>query len=304
MAERPIYCHIVDVVRKFDPTITETEVDINDFITNEDRAQLRARIDAVCADFEDETGMAMRRGRFGAPNAPETYEHQDVANRRPSKPLWATLTYRPVLPFDSAENDTLEIRTGKDSWEDVTDSAGDEFVLDNRTGRLKLYRTLLNRIHWDAPDDRFLRATYRYGALGGSQYAGGQTTLDGDIADSDTSISVANAARLPDRGVVLIANDEYARITSVDHSTNTLTVTRGLRATSAAAQSDGDAVHFCPENVRDAIAGQAARELVLYDDWVNRIVETEEGLQPSDKLDAWEDAYESLLSKHSEVRRL
>lgn len=304
MAERPIYCHPTTVLRKFDPSLTESDLSTDDYIGNDDLEQVRARIDAVCADFEDETGHAYRRGRMGAPGATETYEYQDVSNRRPSAPLWASLDYRPVLPFDSASNDSLEIRTGKDSWDDVTDDLGDEFTLDNRSGRLKLYRWIINRIFWDAPDDRFLRVSYRYGALGGSQFEGGQTTLDGSIDSDDTSVSVANAARLPDRGVVLIANDEYARITSVDYSANTLTLTRGVHVTDAASHDDGDVVHFCPENLRDAIAAEAARELVLYDDVVDRLIDTGDGPSPQDKLDDWQAAYERQLAKQSEVRKL
>lgn len=305
MAERPIYCHPVDVLRKFDPTLTESDLSNNDFIGNEDLAQVRARIDSVCSDFEDQTGHAFRRNRMGSPGATETYESQQVINTRPTAPLWASLDWRPVLPFDSASNDTLEIRTGKDSWDDVTDSAGSEFTLDHRTGRLKLYRILINRIFWGADDDRFLRATYRYGALGGDQTEGGQTTLDGGIADSDTSVDVANAARLPNRGIVLIANDEYARITDVDYSTDTLTLSRGERVTSKASHSDGDVVHFCPENVRDSVAAEAARELLLYDDWTDQLVDTGNGApQPQQKLDDWESTWEQALGKHTEVRRL
>lgn len=305
MAERAQYCHVVDVLRKFNPQLTESAVDSNDYIGNNDREQIRARIDAVSSKLEQQTGVAFRLTREGSPGAPETYEHQEV-DGEPAPPMRVSLDHRMVLPFDSTENDTVEIRTGKNNWQDITDEAGDEFVLRNRVGALEIYRFLINRIYWDARDNRYLRATYRHGALGGSQQHGGQTTLDGSIGgtDSDTSVTVTNASRLPNRGVLLIGNNEYVRLTDVDYSTDTLTVTRGERSTSINSHSDGATVHYCPESIRDGVAAKTARELLRYDDWVDELTEAGGGLGASDKMEAWQDSWENLLANESDVRRL
>lgn len=305
MPERALYAHPVDVLRKFNPQLTQNSLDQNDYIGNNDEQQIRARIDSVSNQLEAETGVAFRLQRTGSPGAPETYEHQEV-DGEPAPPMRVTLDHRNVLPIDSNQDDTIEVRTGKNDWKDITDQADDEFVLKHHEGVLEVYRFLIQRIYWDAADNRYLRATYRYGALGGSQDIGGQTTLDGSLggSDSDTSVSVTNAARLPNRGVLLLGNDEYVRLTDVNYDTNTLTVERGVRATSAASHEDGDLVYYCPEYVRDAVAAKTARELLRYDDWVDELVEAGQGLGASDKMDAWQDSWERALRNESTVRRL
>lgn len=304
MSERAHYCHVVDVLRKFNPTITETNIDNDSIVGNEDRAQIRARIDGVGSDLERKTGVAWRRNRKGSPGTPSTYEYQDVDGRRNTTPLRTSLDHRPVLPFDSAEGDTLEIRTGRDSWTDVTDEAGDEFILDYADGTLKLYRILIDRIRWDVPDDRYLRATYRYGVLGGDQQQGGQTTLDGSVSPGDTTISVSDAARLPSRGILLINNSEYVRLTDVDHSADSLTVTRGERATSDESHSDGDVVHYAPEDIREAVAGRVAAELVRNDDVVDALPTPDDNVSYSDKTDALESEWQETLGQYADVKLL
>lgn len=305
MSERALYCHPVDVLRKFDPTLTESDLDNNNYIGNEDRAQVRARIDAVGNTLEDETGMAWRLTRVGANGNPETYEHQDVEGRRVTTPLRATLDHRHVLPLDSNSNDKLEVRTGRDSWSDVTSDAGSEFKLDHDDGTLKLYRILIKRIHWEVPDDRYVRITYRYGALGGDRERGGQTTLDGSVASGDTSIDVSNAARLPANGLLLINNSEYVRLTDIDYSADTITVSRGERATSDQSHSGGDIVHYCPEGIRDAVAAKTAIELWSYEDWTQRLSnENDAGRDVESKISDWQSAWERTLGNNADVRLL
>lgn len=306
MTERALYALPVDVVRHFKGNATQSDIDSNNIIGSGDRAKIRAHLDEAANEFEDITGKAYRLGRMGAPGATETYESADVINVRTNPPLWATLTRRPVLPFDSNSNDTLEVRTGKDSWTDVTDQRGNEFTIENRTGRIKIYRRLFEWIYWDARDDRYLRATYRYGALGGDQHEGGETTLDGSITNSDTSISVSNAARLPSNGIVSFGNSEYVRVTSVDYSTDTLTVSRGERATSAESHNDGDVVHYAPEGIRKAIAAKAAMELQQQQDWIaDKLVDPDEQVvDGTERLDRWESTWESALANNSDVKRL
>lgn len=304
MAELALYCLPVDVIRKFNPQLTQNSLDQNDYIGNNDRQQIRARIDSICSSYENQTGRVFRRRRIGAKGNTATYEHQNVQGEQGFPPMRASLRYDQVLPFDSNEDDVLEVRTGKNDWDDITDEAGDEFVLNHRDGTLELYRWLIDLIYWDARDQRYLRTSYRCGALGGNPDLGGETTLDGSITDSDTSINVVDATGLPARGVLLLGNGEYARLTNTDRSTDTLTVERGIRSSSAEAHDDGDLVHYCPEYIRDGVAAKVAIELLNYDDWVDELTEAGGGRGASDKIDTWESEWQVILERESGVKLL
>lgn len=302
------YCTDIDVVRKFNPQLGEAALDANDYIGNEDREQIRARIDAVSDEFDESTGRAMREVRVGSPGAPRTYEYYDAQRQRHRFPLLVDLDHQDIVPIDPDAGDTLEVRDGRDSWDDITSEEGDEWFLNYEDGELKIFELLVNRIYFEAQDERYLRATYRHGALGGGRRRGGQTALDGQVDDSGTSLTVTDSARLPaDGGVMLVgtgAGAEYVRVTDVDTSMDTLTVTRGIRATSKTSHASGTPVHYCPLEVRDAVAAKTARELLRYDDWVDELVEAGSGLGASDKMDAWEQAWTDACAKHSVVHRM
>lgn len=297
---RPPYALPEDVLRLFDAQesldqLTTAEIDL-----------IRDAVDDVSSHFEIETGHAFRLTRVGTPNTPSNWEYQDIQGRHNRPPVRILLDHRYVLPFDSAEDDAVEYRSGRDEWTDITDETGDEYTQFYEEGKLKVWRWLINRIVWDVPDDRYLRLSYRYGALGGRQDQGGQTTLDGDIDDSTTSVSVANAGRLFDGGTVKIYGDdvEYVDIESVDYSTDTLTVSRGERSTSAATHSDGDVVHYVPPGVIMAMAGKAAEEGQLYEMFTDRLVDTGDGVGASDRIEKWSNRYDRLLAKYSGVKKL
>lgn len=298
------YVHVVDPLRKFNPSLTETNLQADEYLGNADIDQVQALIDDASSAFDGRTQNPMRLARTGSPGAPETYEMHDVRGQGWKRPLTVDLDHQNVLPFEAAEGDALELRTGRDSWEDVTAAAGDEFALEPEKGELTLYRWLINRVHWEHPGQRFLRTTYRHGALGGSRGRGGETTLSASATDSETTLSVTNAARLPGSGVVLVGDSEYVRVTGVDYDTDELTVTRGVRATTASSHSDGATVHFCPESVRDAIAGKVAADLVRFDDWTASIVDGDGGVSPERKLDDWVSTFDTVCARHARVRMI
>lgn len=69
----------------------------------------------------------------------------------------------------------------------------------------------------------------------------GQSTLDGSINDSVTSLDVVSASAFPSDGNFrIIIGSEILLVTAV--STNTFTVVRGQEGTAAASHTDGDAV--------------------------------------------------------------
>lgn len=302
----PLYAHVVDVLRKFSPTLTEQELDNNEYIGVNDREKVRARLDEVCDEFETETGRAFRERRVGAPGAPKTYDEQDVKGGGHSKPLRVQLrniTPGDIMPLDPNEGDSLQIRVGKNRWEDVTNEEGDTWQLNYKTGRLKVYRRLVRRIYLRDPEDRYVKATFRYGALGGSKRRGGQTALASSTTDSDTTWSVENAERLPSTGVFLVDNSEYVR-GDVDYQNGEVEVKRGIRATTAESHDAGDVVHYCPLSIRSAVAARAAQELLRYDDWVDELREASQSLGGKEKMDSWQDEWEKALGRHSGVRKL
>ena len=305
MAQDALYCTPVDVFRHFNPGLNENTLSANDFIgSGDDRELIMGAIEDASGEFDDLTRRAHRTTRVGSPGAPATYEFQGADMQANRWPVVVELDHDNIHPFDSSKGDSLEIRTGKDSWTDITDEAGNQFVLDHRRGRLTLYRRLRRMFWFESPDRRYIRTSYRYGGLGGSRNQGGQTTLTSDIDDTATTLDVDDAGRLSSSGVLALGNREYARISSLDYDANTVTVSRGKRGTAAVSHTSGDVVHYCPLSVRNGVAARAAQELVRYDDWTDQLVESGQGIDPQSKIDDWQTTWEATLAKHSGVRSL
>jgi hypothetical protein len=97
------------------------------------------------------------------------------------------------------------------------------------------------------------------------------TTLDGSIADSDTSIDVTDGSTFPSVGNFrIIIEDEIILVTA--RSSNTLTVVRGIENTSAASHADDTAVTHVvtagglAQTLRDNIPGYMSRPVMgIYD---------------------------------------
>lgn len=297
------YAHPVDVLRKFDPQLSTEDLDDGDFMRARGaEEQIVARLETATDDFDDLTRRPMRETRVGSPGHPATYEFHSADIYRYQRGVKVWLDYDYIHPIDTNEDDKIEMRSGKDSWKDITSQEGERWEAHYQKGWIRVFSRLV-RTMWRRPlDDRFIRITYRHGALGGNRRRGGQTTVSGSHTDSETSISVADASRLPSAGLVLVDNSEYMRVSSVDYSADTITVTRGDRLTTAASLDGGETVHYCPAGVREAVAAQAAREMVIYDDYTDEIVEGSGAINPREKLDEWKDEWEQSLGRHSGVR--
>jgi hypothetical protein len=304
------YCTIEDVLRRFDPSLDPSDLDQGNIIGADSTAQIQARIRSVSQDWDRDTGTPLRLRREGSPGAPRTYEHHDANPQAARFPLRVDLDHNDIVPFNASAGDAVEIRTGRDSWEDITSGEGEDYVLLYEEGEMKLFQLLVQRVWWEAPDERYLRTTYRYGSLGGSRRRGGETTLSGDVTDAATTLSVADASRLPaDGGIFLVAgqdgsDNEYVRATGVDTKADEVSVTRGANGTSATTHSSGAVVHYSPEDVRDAVAGQAAAELVRYDLSLNRTDGENAAISPSTKLDDWQQEYQRVKAQYSAVWRM
>ncbi|WP_434521285.1 hypothetical protein [Halorubrum sp. AS12] len=112
------------------------------------------------------TGRAFHPVRVGAVDEPRSWEVHDVQNARSWSPATVTLDNARPMPLDPDEGDTIEIRTGRSQWDDVTDEEGNAWAMDYRRRRLRVFERRLAISHRDDPNTSFVRITYRYGPLG------------------------------------------------------------------------------------------------------------------------------------------
>lgn len=306
---RTNYCLPVDVVRRFDPQVSQEDLTVGNYLDASATDRISARIEGVESAFETQTGTALRTVAVGSAGDTNTYEYLD-AKRGWHFPVRYTLDHRNVLPISSADGDVVEVRTARNSWDDITADEGSRWVLiDNRQGKLEFYSRLQHTVQFRVrPGVRFIRLRYRYGGLGGSPTDGGETTIQSGLSGQSTpsSLSVGDASRLPaGGGTMLVGGTEYVRVTNVDASNDQVDIAeRGLRLTDASeSHSSGDTLHYCPMHVREAIAARAAMELQQYDVFVDQLVETgNEGLPIADKMESWRREWDTAVARYTSWR--
>ena len=298
------YALPVDVVRRFNPQITQSNLENwssnpeSALIGHEDVDKISARIEGVESKW-DRSARPMREVRVGSQDAPV---YKSAKGR--GFPIHVYLDNRNIQPFDASQGDLIERRTGRNSWTDITAEEGSSWVADYRQGQLTIYE-LPGRGHMPVlrqHRDRFIRLSYRIGA-GGDRGLAGQTTLSSQLSQgATTTVGVADASRLPQTGgVMLVDGAEYVEVASVDHSNDEITVaSRGVRATTDDQRASGSTVHYCPLDVREAVAAKATQELVRYDDWTDVVVDNGRAPQPERKLDDWEDEWTSTVAQYSD----
>lgn len=290
------YCAIVDVERKLDTTVRNT-------------TEARRKIDAASQRWDQTTGRPMRQLRVGTAGAPATYESHNVD--RPSGralPLKVDLNHSHIVPID-ADEDVIEVRVGRDEWRDVTDERGDEWVIDNDRGQLRLFRFLISRLRFEDPSERAVRLSYRYGALGGDRNRGGQTALTSSVTDTDTTLAVDSVVGLPTPGAVVAIGEpggtlEYARVTDIDGSANELTVARGVDQTDADSHDAGAIVHYVPLDVREAVAAKAAVDLLTDDEAQIGVADDAETTDRGEKRDQYNEEWRRAARNYSAVRTI
>jgi hypothetical protein len=170
---RTIYALPVDVLRKFDPGLTQEDLDANALFGNEDTELVRSYIEAAERKFDSRTGHPFRETREGVSGEPRTYEKKDADfwKYQDGTKIW--LDHYPAVPLNSAEGDALEIRTGRDNWRDVTDDEGtlheDYWMEGTITSHAAQYRGTRR----NAALQNNIRTRHRYGAFGGHLDEGG-----------------------------------------------------------------------------------------------------------------------------------
>ena len=301
---RTHYAHPADVLRKYNPQLTVEALEQEDYIQNDDLAQVVARIQDVESQFDSMTGRPMRATRVGSPGAPRTWEVQSAELYRNEYGAKVWLDNDRLMPIDSSKGDTIELRTGKDQWDDITDAEGDRWEADYEKGWIRVFARYRRSVHRKQLRDKFLRVTYRHGAQGGRHDQAGQTTLSEGVATGDMTMQVDEPTALRPDGVFFVGGHEYVRADSVDFKTGEVSLaTRGNRGTTETQHDAGTTVHYCPLQLRGAVAGKAAVELLRYEDWVDELVDGG-GYSVRDKMEDWEDEWSKTCAKFSGVRSM
>lgn len=294
------YCTIEDVALKLDDRPSEIRPDR--------RSRLLSRAEAASDKWDAETGTPFRTVRVGSPQAKQTWEQHDAREAGNSLPIRVSLQNRHINPINPDKGDAIEVRTGRDDYEDITDEQGDEWVLDNDRGNLRLFRFLYQRLYWEHPSERFLRITYRHGGLGGDQNRGAESRLSSSVDDTATALDVENADRFPARQFRAIVGNapdlESVRVTDVDYSTDTLTVERGVRYTDPIQHDAGVTVNYAPDHVREAVAAKAAELLTMTDSAEQSLPDDGQLTSRDSRAEKLKMEYQQAASKHSNVRTL
>jgi len=300
---RSAYCLPVDVLRRFDPTLTADDFESDKYAGSGDMAMLEAEIEDASDEFEEKTGHAFREVRVGSPGTPETYEQHGVDREKFRHGVKVYLDHRHVLPLDPSEGDALEIRIGRHRWRDITDGEGVRWSADYPTGWIRIHSGFRTPRRWNRETmDKNIRVSYRYGALGGDRGQGGETVLASQTAASETAVAVEDVSRLPRSGLVAVGGSEYVRYNGLDYPANEIEVSaRGVRGTDAAEHGASERVHYCPTSIRSAVAAKAAARLVEKDNFVADLPTPDDSVSNSDKIESWTEEFEREAARHAEA---
>lgn len=294
------YAAPVDVARLLD--------DPPDQVPADRQTEYRSRAERASQKWDRTTGAPMRTVRVGSETRPETYEHHDVREARSGPPVRIDLEHGDIVPIDATEGDRVEIRKGRDTWDDVTGEEGDTWTLDYRRGELKAYRFLISRAFFEAPHERFLRITYRHGGLGGDRSHGADTALSSAVTSTDTSFDVDDASVFPTAPFTALVGPpdalEYVSVTDVDTGTDTLTVERGREFTTAGAPAAGTTIQYTPADVREAVASKAAEQLMMNDDADLSVPDNGNLSSRAERAERLRDEWEEVAGKYAGVRTL
>jgi hypothetical protein len=293
------YALPADVVRKLDDKPDNySDAELERFVT---------RSESASQEWDQTCGTPMRTVRRGAPGAPETYEHHDAEQLQSRPPVRIDLDRDNIVPIDP-QQDTVEIRVGRDTWRDISDKEGETYIVDYKRGFLKIFRFLINRTYFQHPSERFLRISYRHGGLGGDRSRGGQTTTINPVDPGETTVAVDNTGRLPRPPFVLSigapARAEYVRVTGINSTTDELTVKRGVRRTKSKDYDEGAEVQYVPADVREATAARAAEMLVMDDDEDFAVPDSGDLTSRGERAKKLRMEWENALAQYSNVMKL
>jgi hypothetical protein len=286
-----------DVLRRVDPTATTSDLMDTNVFGAQDRETLRSRLEGVESKW-DRHATPMRPVPVGSRETPKYHSAKGGGY-----PVHIYLEHQHIHPIDASMGDLIERRTGRGSWTDITTQEGSAWTADYEMGRLTVYKLPGAGALPALRDyrDRFLRVSYHL-AAGGDYSRAGQTTIDGDVSmGTDGTLSVAHASRLPrSGGTMLLGGSEYVHVDSVDHETDEIEIaTRGVRRSEKAAHGSEPVIHYCPMDVREAVAAKAAREFVIVDDLTEWLFD-DPNIDLETKLEEWEAEWQEAVGGYSD----
>lgn len=285
MVSRVKYCLPIDVIRRVDSSIDQSNIGDN-YSISVDPSIIRTHIEGVENKFE--------RRATELTDQSQTEELHEGIERDFGWTVY--LDEQNAKPLDTNEGDLVEMRTGRDQndWTDVTDDT----FLDAEQGVIEVDRRFVRQspVYPEETNYRF-RVTYRYGATGDEA---GETVTTGTVSDSTTpdfTLGVADAGQIPVGSVILVGADEYMFVTDRDTNNNTLTIgERAIRGTTAVSHSSDEEITFIPLDVRDAIAGQVASRLLRQDDFLDTLNEgAGDSIDTQQKVEDLEAEFESVV---------
>jgi len=300
---RPTLALPIDVLRKFDPQVTEDTLrnppdGKGAFLGRDDDWEpIVARIEGVESRVERETGQPHRKRTKGVPGNDESWvvpNRTDLQQTSPYPRIYVNLPDKHIRAVTEVQ---VRARFQFDSGPTVVEP--DNYDLNHTDGTLNIRRSWIPSGFWDHIEHAGynVRLKYEYGALGGATDRAGQTETTEtteSIAEGDSSptVDVDSGGRLPPSGTMLLG-EEYVRAT-VDGETDTVTLEdRGLRGTTIKSHDSGTGLHYCPIHVREAVAALAAIELVAFVDKIDEAVGDQ--FDPSQKRDTWQHEWDSLI---------
>lgn len=277
-------------------------------LTSERRTVYQSRVERASQKWDKSTGEPMRTIRTGSRDRPETWEQHDAREVRGAPPVRINLDHGDIVPFDRDAGDRLEIRKGRDTFDDVTDEEGDTWVLDYRRGELKIYRFLIDRAVFERAAQRFMRITYRHGGLGGDRDRGAETTTTASVTPDATTLPVAEASVFPQAPFSALVGSrttqEVVEVTGVDTDTDELTVARGQEFTTPVTLSSGDTVQYTPADVREAVASKATEQVIMNDDADFAVPDNGNLSSRAERAERLRDEWEQTAATYAGVRTL
>ena len=264
--------------------------------TEDDREIIQARLESVESQWDREA-TPMRAVPVGSSAAPKYFDAKGTP-----WPIRIYLQHQNVRPLDPAMGDFIETRTARDAYADITNREGSSWTADYDDGIITVHKLpgagqlpAFHRIR-----EKFVKISYHLGA-GGDFASAGETTLSSNITDTETgSVDVTHASRLPRSGeTMLLGGTEYVYVSEVDHETDTITIDkRGTRLTQSSSHESGTTVHFCPVDVRDAVAAVGAIEIARTEDFNESMFDGD--INISAKKDDWEAEFDRAVNRYSD----
>jgi len=287
----------IDVVRRFDATVGESQIDANQVLSSaDDYDTVASAIEDAEGEFKRMVGLSSRVSREGIPGKRESFEQPTykTSGHQLTKATFSGVwtDYLPeqqdirlendrILPFDTAEDDAVYFYQGLDAnerWTDISDKQGEVWdILDHRNGVFTFDPYALVdevvgvNIHGISTTPTFLKRfrfaiSYRYGLLDRNSAQIGQTDLTNSLTASQTgSVAVADVDILS-RGrvsstAVLRIGPEYVTAEYDRPNGDLDIIERGVRGTEAVDHDSGETVMYVPPEYRKAVASRAAMEI-------------------------------------------